>query len=133
MKRKALFIFLLLIIPLSSVSAHQPIWGDVLGPIEIDGIITSYAFYQTLQADEVDVFYFEGKKGDNFRAGIQVPDIPALENYGVTIALFVVAFVFRPTIHRVVENKNQVFKAVVFVPTVRHPPPAHICLLLRRC
>jgi hypothetical protein len=88
MKRKALFIFLLLIIPLSSVSAHYPIWGDALGPIKIDSVSTSYAFYQTLQADEIDVFYFDGKQGDNFHAGIQIPDIAALKNYGVSIALF---------------------------------------------
>ena len=89
MKRKALFVLLLLlVIPLSSASAHHPIWGDSLKPIEIDSIATSYAFYQTLQADKVDVFYFEGEQGDNFHAGIQIPDIDALRDYGLSIALF---------------------------------------------
>jgi hypothetical protein len=89
MKRKVLFaLLLLLLVPLSVVSAHHPIWGDALSPINIDSISTSYAFYQTLKADKVDVFYFDGKKGDNLHAGIQIPDIAALKDYGVSIALF---------------------------------------------
>ncbi len=89
MKRKALFVFLLLlIIPFASASAHRPMWGESLGPIELESISTSYAFYQTLKADEIDVFYFEGKRGDKLHAGIQIPDISALKDYGVTLALF---------------------------------------------
>ncbi len=70
------------------VLAHRPMWGESLGPIEVDDISISYAYYQTLKADEVDVFYFEGGKGENFHAGIQIPDVSKYKGYSVNIALF---------------------------------------------
>ena len=79
---------LFLLFSFSIVSAHQPVWGDEFGPIEIEDTSTSFAFYQTLQADEVDVFFVEGKKGETFRGGIQIPDIAALRDYEVSLALF---------------------------------------------
>jgi hypothetical protein len=85
--KRALFL-LLLLIPFTNASAHQPVWGEAFGPIEIENVSTSYAFYQTLQANEVDVFFIEGKKGDLFRGGIQIPDVNTLHDYAVSLALF---------------------------------------------
>ncbi len=70
------------------VLAHRPMWGESLGPIEVDDISVSYAFYQTLKQDEVDVFYFEGGKGETFHAGIQIPDVEEYKAYSVNVALF---------------------------------------------
>ncbi len=88
MKKILALLFTLFLFSFSNASAHQPVWGEAFGPIEIESASTSYAFYQTLQAEEVDVFYFEGKQGETFRGGIQIPDIPALKNYGLSVALF---------------------------------------------
>lgn len=88
MKKILPLLFVLFLFSFTIASAHQPVWGEAFGPIEIEDTSTSYAFYQTLPADEVDVFYFEGKQGENFRGGIQIPDIRALENYGLSVALF---------------------------------------------
>jgi hypothetical protein len=68
--------------------AHRPMWGDSLGPIEIEDAAVSYAFYQQLKADEIDVFYFEGRQGEKFHAGIEIPDIAAYQEYNVSMALF---------------------------------------------
>ncbi len=70
------------------VLAHRPMWGESLGPTEVDDISISYAFYQTLQQDEIEVFFFEGKAGDKLHAGIQIPDNGRYEDYNVTVALF---------------------------------------------
>jgi len=68
--------------------AHRPMWGDTLGPVEIEDITVSYAFYQQLKADEIDVFYFEGNQGQSFHAGIQIPDLARYKDYSVSLALF---------------------------------------------
>jgi hypothetical protein len=74
--------------PIASASAHQPIWGDENGPMTIPNLITSYAFYRNLPADKVDVYTFEGKAGQEFRAGMQIPAVKGLEDYTVTMAIF---------------------------------------------
>ena len=79
---------LALILVTAPAQAHRPVWGEELGPIEVDDFSISYAFYQELQSGEMDVFYFEAAAGDRLNAGIQIPDIPALREYGVTMALF---------------------------------------------
>ena len=84
----SLSLLLILLAVATPVHAHRPMWGDSLGPVEIEDVSVSYAFYQKLNADEIDVFYFEGRKGENLHAGIQIPDIAAYQNYSVNIALF---------------------------------------------
>jgi LPXTG-motif cell wall-anchored protein len=74
-------------IPAASVSAHQPIWGDEGGITRVPNLVTSYAYYRDLLADEVHVYTFEGKTGQEFRAGMQIPAIKGLEDYAVTIAI----------------------------------------------
>ncbi len=56
--------------------------------ITLPDIVTSLAFYQELEAvNEVHVYTFEGQKGQRFQAGINIPAIAGLENYGVSLLL----------------------------------------------
>lgn len=77
----------LLTLPMPA-SAHRPVWGETLGPTQVDNIVTSYAYYQTLQAAEIDILFFDGLKGQKFHAGIQIPDLAAYQDYTVSMALF---------------------------------------------
>ena len=74
-------------IPAASVSAHQPIWGDEGGIIRVPNLVTSYAYYRDLPADEVHVYTFEGKKGREFRAGMQIPALKGLKDYAVAMGI----------------------------------------------
>jgi hypothetical protein len=78
---------LLLAFP-SSASAHRPVWGEDQGITPIDSLSTSFAFYRELEADQIHVFSFEGKKGQTLHAGIQIPAIAGFENYAVSMAIF---------------------------------------------
>lgn len=78
---------LVLLIPISSASAHRPIWGNE-NVTNIANLSTSFAFYRELPANKVHIYTFIGKGGENLHAGINVPAIKGLENYSVTIALF---------------------------------------------
>jgi hypothetical protein len=82
------FLLLSLILPGAIVSAHKPIWGEENGIIEIPDLVTSYAFYRDLPSDKVDAYYFEGKAGQQFNFGVQIPDLASLQNYEVTVVLF---------------------------------------------
>jgi hypothetical protein len=89
MKRTILLLIVfVLLIPLSSVSAHRPIWGEQYGPIEIPNLQTSFAVYRDLSTDQIDVFTFEAAAGQDLHAGIQIPAVDGLEEYGVRAALF---------------------------------------------
>jgi len=89
MKRIIFFLTtLFLLIPLSSASAHRPLWGEQYGPVEIPNLSTSFAVYQDLTPDQIDIYTFEAKAGQELHAGIQIPAVEGLEEYGVTVALF---------------------------------------------
>jgi hypothetical protein len=75
------------LIPISSASAHHPMWGDEDVTV-IDNLTTSFAFYRNLPADKVHAYTFIGKQGQNLHAGINIPSVKGLEDYSVTMALF---------------------------------------------
>jgi len=74
-------------IPISNASAHRPMWGDE-DVTTLDNLTTSFAFYRSLPADKVHTYAFEGKQGQSFHAGINIPAVKGLENYSVNMALF---------------------------------------------
>ncbi|MGD8404071.1 MAG: hypothetical protein PVJ21_10445 [Anaerolineales bacterium] len=78
----------MLLIPFSSAFAHRPVWGEQYSPIEIPNLSTSFAVYRNLAHDQVDVYTFEAEIGQELHAGIQIPAINGLQDYGVTVALF---------------------------------------------
>lgn len=82
-----LTIFVLLI-PLSSAAAHRPLWGEQYGPIEIPNLHTSFAIYRDLAVDQIDVYTFEANAKQELHAGIQIPAVDGLKDYGVSAALF---------------------------------------------
>jgi hypothetical protein len=85
---KRITFILILLVPLSSASAHRPIWGEQYGPIEIPDLRTSFAVYRNLDSGQIDVYTFEAETGQDLHAGIQIPAVDGLEEYGVTAALF---------------------------------------------
>ena len=80
-------IMIISLIPVSSASAHYPIWGDE-DVTAIDNLTTSFAFYRDLPADKAHIYTFIGKQGQNLHAGINIPAVKGLEDYSVTMALF---------------------------------------------
>jgi len=69
--------------------AHQPIWGAETGVTTIPNLSTSFAVYRDLKAPaQVDYYALAAKAGDRLWAGINIPAVPGLEHYGVTVALF---------------------------------------------
>jgi len=78
-------------IPFSNASAHRPMWGNE-DFTTIDNLKTSFAFYRNLPADKVHVYAFEGKQGQSFHAGINIPAVKGLEDYSVNMALFGATF-----------------------------------------
>ncbi len=71
-------------------SAHRPVWGDgtANGVMPIENLSTSFAFYRDISAAaQAEVYTFEAKAGEHLHAGINIPAIPGLENYGVSVAL----------------------------------------------
>lgn len=83
-----ILVFLLLLAKAPAVSAHRPASTNQDGITELPSISTSYAFYQELEtADAVHEFSFQAEAGDFFQAGINIPEIKGLEDYGVVMAL----------------------------------------------
>ncbi len=80
-------LILVLLIPVSSASAHYPLWSDE-DITAIDNLTTSFAYYRDLPAEKIHIYTFEGKQGQNLHAGINIPAIKGLEDYSVTMALF---------------------------------------------
>ncbi len=69
-------------------SAHRPDQGNEGDMTEISSPTTSFAYYRELVAGgQVQVYRFEAEAGQFFHAGINIPQIDRLENYGVTLAL----------------------------------------------
>ena len=67
--------------------AHRPGNGSD-GVTIISDAETSFAYYRDLiSPDQIDIYQFEGEAGLFFHAGINIPQIEGLENYGVTMAL----------------------------------------------
>lgn len=72
----------------SPALAHRPVQGNNLGITEIESLTTSFAFYRELtNSSDVHLYSFEGKAGQFFHAGINIPEIRGLEDYGVSLAL----------------------------------------------
>ena len=81
-------VLLSLFVPGATASAHKPIWGEEDGIIKIPDLVTSYAFYRDLPSGKVDAYFLEGKEGQQFNFGVQIPDLEGLQDYEVTVALF---------------------------------------------
>jgi hypothetical protein len=98
----------LLSLPLFSVSAHRPGWGEDEGVTEIPNLRTSFAFYRVLEAAPpgsfdptqdthdldsaaqfgyIHLYRFEAQAGQNLYGGINIPSISGLEDYAVSLAL----------------------------------------------
>lgn len=79
----------MLLFTVPTASAHRPGWGDADGVTEIADIVTSWAYYRGLGGTaQVDVYTFTARAGDHLHAGINIPAVRGLENYGVSVALF---------------------------------------------
>lgn len=80
-------IFLLFsIVPLAS--AHRPDEGNLDGVTAIPNPDTSFAYYREIDnTSPVHLYTFDGKAGDFFHAGINIPQISGLEDYQVSLAL----------------------------------------------
>jgi hypothetical protein len=83
-----LFVILFLsLVWIPSALAHRPASANE-GVTEIPNITTSFAYYQELEtAGQYHRFTFSGEAGEFFHAGINIPAIDGLKNYGVAIAL----------------------------------------------
>lgn len=82
------FVSLTLMLALApSAFAHRPLWtGEQV--TQIPDLDTSFAVYRNLETDsQVDVYTFDAQAGDPLYAGLNIPAIKGLEDYGVTLAL----------------------------------------------
>jgi len=72
-----------------SASAHRPENGDPEGLTVIPDASTSFAYYREFtEAETMHIYSIEARAGQFFHAGINIPQLPGLENYGVALALF---------------------------------------------
>lgn len=68
--------------------AHLPTWGEPGGENIIEDVDVSVAFYQDIETgSQLDTFTFQGEAGQHLHAGINIPAVDGLEDYGVTLAL----------------------------------------------
>lgn len=68
--------------------AHRPEEGNEEGLTIIPDISTSYAYYRELyNPGEVHIYQFEGKAGEFFHVGVNIPKLDGLEDFGVALAL----------------------------------------------
>lgn len=75
-------------IAVPDVYAHRPESGSAKGITEIPDPNTSFAYYRELDvSDPVHIYRFEAQAGQFFHAGINIPQIRGLEDFGVTLAL----------------------------------------------
>lgn len=82
------FTLLALCLFVSPALAHRPDPGNTLRITEIESPTTSFAFYRELtNSSDVHLYSFEGQAGQFFHAGINIPEIYGLEDYGVSLAL----------------------------------------------
>ena len=83
-----LFCALLLLFVVPVASAHRPAEAGEEAITQIPSATTSYAYYQAIEAaDQVDIYAISGAKNLDFHAGINIPQIEGLEDYGVSMAL----------------------------------------------
>jgi ligand-binding SRPBCC domain-containing protein len=84
-----LVILALLFSAVPPVSAHRPVWGNPTGGVMmLDNLSTSFAFYRDVKAAaQSDVYTFEAKAGEHLQAGLSVPALSGLENYGLSLAV----------------------------------------------
>jgi hypothetical protein len=69
-------------------SAHRPAPEGEGEITRIPNPTTSYAYYRQITLTEpVHVYRFDADAGQFFHAGINIPQIPGLEDYGVSLAL----------------------------------------------
>ena len=55
---------------------------------QIPDLKVSYAFYRNLQSSsQVDIYSFDAQTGDTLYAGISIPAVRGLEDYGVSLAV----------------------------------------------
>ena len=72
----------------TQASAHRPVWEYQGDSTQIENLSTSFAFYRQIETRaQVDTYTFEARSGENFHAGINIPAVSGLENYGVSVAL----------------------------------------------
>lgn len=69
-------------------SAHRPDEGNPDGLTQIPDPSTSYAYYREFNGSEdLHVYTVDAEAGQFFHAGINIPQLAGLEDYGVTLAL----------------------------------------------
>ena len=69
-------------------SAHRPEDGSKTGITDIADPNISYAYYREFeQPSDFHLYRFEAQAGQFFHAGINIPQLPGLENYQVSLAL----------------------------------------------
>lgn len=83
------FIFMATFFLVPKASAHRPEKGVESGLTMIPSPTVSYAYYQEFDgASDMHAYAFEAQAGQFFHAGINIPQLSGLEDYGVTLALF---------------------------------------------
>lgn len=76
----------LILVP--AAAAHRPEKALPGAITPIPDATTSFAYYQELEtAVQVDIYQVQAEAGQFFHAGINIPQIDGLENYGVSLAL----------------------------------------------
>ncbi len=68
-------------------AAHRPQGSASSGIAEVPNLSTSYAFYERIAGEEVDVYVADGHTGDDLFVGITIPQIDGLEDFGVTLGV----------------------------------------------
>lgn len=72
-----------------NASAHRPEEGVDNGLTIIPSPTISYAYYQEFDGlSDFHAYTFEAQSGQFFHAGINIPQLDGLEDYGVSLALF---------------------------------------------
>jgi hypothetical protein len=77
-----------MLIAVPNVHAHRPEPGNDVGVTVIPNPSTSFAYYREITAQgQTHIYQFHAEAGQFFHAGINIPQIKRLEDYGVTMAL----------------------------------------------
>jgi hypothetical protein len=83
-----LLVVLVTLFAVPAVYAHRPVEANDEGVTQIPNPSTSYAFYEALTSpDAVDVYRVEAEAGQFLHAGINIPKLERLRDYGVRLAL----------------------------------------------
>lgn len=88
---RTIFVLVLILVTLVAVPAvyaHRPVEANEEGVTQIPDASTSYAFYEALTSpDAVEVYRVEADAGQFFHAGINIPQLEGLQDFGVRLAL----------------------------------------------